>query len=185
MECLATQLQDAKLIKPKVFADKRGFFLESWQQQQYDKTLNHGNRLTFVQDNHSRSTQGVLRGLHFQHQFPQGKLVRVILGEIYDVIVDLRQQSPSFGKWQGFHLSAENKHLLWVPPGFAHGFYTLSDHAEMLYKCTDYYHPEDDFSILWNDSDLGIEWPLFQNEQPSLSEKDRLGLTFSEAPKFT
>lgn len=184
MECLATELKDAKLIKPKVFGDDRGFFLESWQQKQYDTKLYSGKPLNFVQDNHSRSVKGVLRGMHFQHQFPQGKLVRVIVGEIYDVIIDLRQSSPTYGKWQGFHLSAKNKHLLWVPPGFAHGFYTLSDEAEMLYKCTDYYHPEDDFSILWNDPNLAIDWPIENNLTPTISKKDREGISFANAPKF-
>lgn len=184
MECLNTTLQDAKLIIPKVFADPRGFFLESWQQQQYDAALNQGQPLAFVQDNHSRSSKGVLRGLHFQYKHPQGKLVRVIFGEIYDVIVDLRKDSSSFGKWEGFHLSAENKHLLWIPPGFAHGFYTLSDSAEMIYKCTEYYHPEDDFSIIWNDRDIGINWPIERNQAPLISKKDNLGVSFKEAPKF-
>lgn len=181
MECLTTTLKEAKLIKPKVFGDHRGFFLESWRQS-YEEILNDGKPLAFVQDNHSMSIKNVLRGLHFQLNYPQGKLVRAIVGEVYDAIVDLRPDSPTFGHWEGFYLSAENKHLLWVPPGFAHGFYTMSDKAEILYKCTEYYHPEDDYTLIWNDKDIGIQWPFENKTAPALSEKDSRGLTFKELP---
>ncbi len=184
MECLETGLQDAKIITPTVFADDRGFFLESWRSDLYNKLLNNGRQLTFVQDNHSKSTQHVMRGLHYQHEHPQGKLVRVLAGEIYDVIVDLRKDSKTFGKWEGFYLSDVNKKLLWVPPGFAHGFYTLSDDTEVFYKCTAYYHPEDECSIIWNDADLAIDWPLLNDTGPALSEKDSRGVSFAEAEKF-
>lgn len=184
MECIATQLQDVRLIKPKLFTDARGFFLETWRQKAYDEALNQGSPLIFVQDNHSKSKKHILRGLHYQFLFPQGKLIRVIAGEIYDVIVDLRQQSSSFGCWQGFHISADNKLSLWVPPGFAHGFYTLVDDTEVIYKCTEYYHPEDEHYIIWDDPDLGIEWPLLEKSDPGLTNKDRSGVLFKEALYF-
>lgn len=184
MECLQTSLKDAKIIKPDIFGDDRGFFLESWHQKRFDELLNHTQPLTFVQDNHSRSSKGVLRGLHYQLPRPQGKLVRVVLGHIYDVIVDLRLDSPTFGQHEGFHLTADNKQLLWVPPGFAHGFITLSDYAEMFYKCTEYYHPEYEVSLLWNDVDLKIDWPIDSQITPLLSKKDQLGFSLKDAPKF-
>ena len=184
MECIATQLNDAKLIKPTVFEDDRGFFLETWRKKQYDDLLNQGNPLIFVQDNHSRSTADVLRGLHFQHRHPQGKLIRAIAGSIYDVIVDLRTHSSTFGQWEGFYLSAENKQLLWVPPGFAHAYYTMDDHTEIFYKCTGYYHPEDEHTLIWNDSELAIDWPLLKDQPPILSNKDSQGLSFKDSPKY-
>lgn len=180
MEFINTTLVDAKLIRPTIYGDDRGFFLESWRQNLFDEGLNQGKFLEFVQENHSGSSQGVLRGLHFQKKFPQGKLVRVVKGEVYDVIVDLRPNSPTFGQWQGFTLSASNKLILWSPPGFAHGFYVLSESAEFVYKCTDYYHPEDENSLIWNDPELKIEWPIIKNTQPVLSEKDRKGILFSQ-----
>lgn len=185
MEFIKTELQHAQLIKPKIYGDSRGFFLESWRQDLFDQNLNNDQPLNFVQDNHSSSSQGVLRGLHYQLVHPQGKLVRVMQGEIYDVIVDLRPTSPTFGKWQGFHLSAANSLILWVPPGFAHGFYVLSEKAEFVYKCTAYYYPEYERSLLWNDPHLNINWPLIDLEQPILSEKDRLGKTMNEAELYS
>jgi len=186
MECLTTSLKDARLIKPKLFKDDRGFFLETWQQQAYDNALNNGNPLLFKQDNHSHSAKNILRGLHYQLQHPQGKLVRVIAGCIYDVIVDLRHYSPTFAQWQGFYLSAEEPQLLWIPPGFAHGFYTLCEETAVSYKCTEYYHPEDEHSIIWNDTDLNIQWPLLTAHctSPKLSIKDLQGHRFREATYF-
>lgn len=185
MEFLDTKLQDAKLIKPRVHGDSRGFFLESWRQDLFDQNLNEKQRFHFVQENHSRSTQGVLRGLHYQLLYPQGKLVRVIQGEVYDVIVDLRPHSPTYKQWQGFYLSAIDPLLLWAPPGFAHGFYVLSSHAEFVYKCTDYYYPEHERSLLWNDPDLAIAWPLLNEKPPSLSLKDLNGQLLSEAELYS
>lgn len=155
------------VIEPKVFGDERGFFLETFQLSRYAEEA--GITLPFVQDNHSRSSKGVLRGLHFQIKNPQGKLVRVVKGEVYDIAVDIRPDSNTFGQWEGVILSEENKKQLWVPPGFAHGFLVLSDVADFEYKCTDYYDPSDEGSILWNDPDLKIDWPMLN---PILSEKD-------------
>lgn len=184
MDYLTTSLKNVVLIKPKVFADERGFFFETWTQKFFDQTLNNNQPLIFVQDNHSASVQHVLRGLHFQYRHPQGKLVRVTQGSVYDVIVDLRLNSPTFGQWESFNLSSENKHMLWIPPGFAHGFYTISEQAEICYKCTDYYYPDDDYSILWNDPDLAIDWPLVSNSPPKLSLKDSQGVNFAKALKY-
>ncbi len=184
MGCIATNLEDAKLIKPKVFADKRGFFLETWRREQFDQLLNSGKPLNFIQDNHSMSVKHVLRGLHMQHQHPQGKLVRAIVGEVYDVIVDLRLKSPTFGQWQGFYLSSEDKSMLWIPPGFAHGFYVLSERAEICYKCSGPYYPNDDYTLMWNDPDLAIDWPLAEETPPSLSDKDSRGMSFKDIPKY-
>jgi len=184
MECLATRLHDVKLIKPKIFADTRGFFFESWRQQIYDDLLNKGKPLVFTQDNHSKSSLHVLRGLHYQFEKPQGKLVRVISGKVYDVAVDLRTYSPTYGRWQGFYLSAENKNMLWVPPGFAHGFYALCDNCEVTYKCTGEYLPGDEHTIIWNDIDLAIGWPLLESSVPLLSEKDSQGVAYKDALKF-
>ncbi|MBT9316761.1 dTDP-4-dehydrorhamnose 3,5-epimerase [Leptothoe spongobia] len=181
MNIIATNIPDVLVVEPKVFGDERGFFYESFNQQTFaDKT-----ELTFefVQDNHSRSKRNILRGLHYQVQQVQGKLVRAVVGEIYDVAVDIRRSSKTFGKWVGVVLSAENKKQLWVPPGFAHGFYVLSDSADVLYKTTDYYSPQHERSILWNDASLGIEWPL-GNQEPVLSSKDQQGLEFSSAEVF-
>ncbi len=175
-----TTIPDVILIEPKVFADERGFFLESYQKQLFFEA---GIPFDFVQDNHSKSQQGVLRGLHYQIQQPQGKLVRVISGEIFDVAVDIRKHSPTFGKWVGDYLSAENKKMLWVPSGFAHGFYVTSPDAEVIYKATDYYAPQWERAILWNDPAIHVNWPL-QGNPPVLSPKDTAGKMLSEAEVF-
>ena len=173
-------LDDVLLIEPKVFGDDRGFFFESFNLRRLEEIVGHP--LTFVQDNHSRSAKNVLRGLHYQIRQPQGKLVRVVAGEVYDVAVDLRKSSPTFGRWAGVMLSAENKKQLWVPQGFAHGFLVLSEYAEFLYKTTDYWAPEHERCILWNDSTLAIDWPL--QSEPKLSAKDREGLPLAAAEVF-
>lgn len=167
MKVIKTKLDDCIIIEPKVFGDERGFFLETFQAERY--AIEAGITLPFVQDNHSRSSKGVLRGLHFQKTKPQGKLVRVVRGKVYDVAVDIRKGSSTYGQWEGLILSEENKNQFWVPPGFAHGFVVLSDTADFEYKCTDYYDPSDEGCILWNDSDLGISWPI---DNPILSNKD-------------
>jgi dTDP-4-dehydrorhamnose 3,5-epimerase len=167
MNVVETKLHDCVIIEPKVFGDERGFFLETFQAERYADLA--GITLPFVQDNHSRSSNAVLRGLHYQKTKPQGKLVRVVRGEVYDVAVDIRQGSPTFGQWEGVILSEENKRQFWVPPGFAHGFLVLSDTADFEYKCTDYYDPSDEGSVLWNDPDLDIPWPI---ATPILSNKD-------------
>jgi dTDP-4-dehydrorhamnose 3,5-epimerase len=167
MNVIKTKLDDCVIIEPKVFGDERGFFLETFQAERYACLV--GITLPFVQDNHSRSARGVLRGLHFQKTKPQGKLVRVVRGEVYDVAVDIRKGSATFGEWEGVILSEENKKQFWVPPGFAHGFVVLSDTADFEYKCTDYYDPSDEGSILWSDPDLNIPWPV---TSPALSTKD-------------
>lgn len=177
MKITATPLPGVLLIEPRVFGDERGFFLESYRA---DRLSEAGITLPFVQDNHSRSRKGVLRGLHFQIKHPQGKLVRVTQGEVLDVAVDIRPGSPSFGKWYGARLSAENHLELWVPPGFAHGFAVLTETADFLYKCTDYYRPDDEGGILWNDPDIGINWPL---ADPQLSAKDRAYPRLKDIPK--
>ena len=167
MNVVKTKLHDCVIIEPKVFGDERGFFLETFQTERYAELA--GITLPFVQDNHSRSSKAVLRGLHYQKTKPQGKLVRVVRGEVYDVAVDIRQGSPTFGQWEGVILSEKNKRQFWVPPGFAHGFLVLSDMADFEYKCTDYYDPSDEGSVLWNDPDLDIPWPI---ATPILSDKD-------------
>ena len=167
MNIVRTRLNDCVIIAPKVFGDERGFFLETFHTSRYAELA--GISLPFVQDNHSRSSKGVLRGLHFQKIKPQGKLVRVVRGKVYDVAVDIRKDSSTFGHWEGVILSEENKKQFWVPPGFAHGFVVLSDVADFEYKCTDYYDPSDEGSILWSDPDLGIAWPV---KNPILSDKD-------------
>jgi dTDP-4-dehydrorhamnose 3,5-epimerase len=167
MNVIKTKLDGCVIIEPKVFGDERGFFLETFQAERYISEA--GITLPFVQDNHSRSSKSVLRGLHFQKTKPQGKLVRVVRGQVYDVAVDIRKGSLTYGQWEGLILSEENKTQLWVPPGFAHGFVVLSDTADFEYKCTDYYDPSDEGSILWNDPDLDISWPV---ESPVLSNKD-------------
>lgn len=175
-----TEIADVLLIKPKVFEDDRGFFMESFNRKLFfDKT---GLDLDFVQDNHSRSLRGVLRGLHYQVNQPQGKLVRVVVGEIFDVVVDIRRSSPTFGLWIGERLSADNKHQLWIPPGMAHGFLVLSEAAEVLYKTTDYYAPACERTIRWNDPDLNIAWPL--TTPPTLSPKDQAGALLKDAEVF-
>jgi dTDP-4-dehydrorhamnose 3,5-epimerase len=179
MEKIATAISDVFMIAPKVFGDARGFFLESYNRRAMAAL---GIEHEFVQDNHSRSGRAVLRGLHYQIKQPQGKLVRVVVGEIYDVAVDIRRSSPTFGQWVGMTLSAENKRMAWVPPGFAHGFYVVSESAEVLYKATDYHVPEHERSLLWNDPAIGVEWPLAG--EPLLSEKDRKGLPLANAEVF-
>ena len=173
-------LPDVLIIEPKVFGDERGFFYESYNERLFNECT--GLNIHFVQDNHSRSAKHVLRGLHYQIQQPQGKLVRVILGSVYDVAVDIRRSSPTFGKWTANMLSAENKHTLWIPAGFAHGFLVISDYAEFLYKTTNYWSPSFERCILWNDSELDISWPL--QGQPALSDKDRNGSLFKAAEVF-
>ena len=176
MKATRLAIPEVVLIEPKVFGDSRGFFFESFNQKAFDEAT--GTNHQFVQDNHSRSAKGVLRGLHYQIQQPQGKLVRVVRGAVFDVAVDIRKSSPTFGRWVGAELSEDNQHQLWVPPGFAHGFLVLSDLADFLYKTTDYYAPQYERSILWNDSDLNIDWPI---GEPILSNKDRQGLKFNSA----
>ena len=175
MKVLTTPINDVKIIEPKVFGDERGFFLETFQAERYQELV--GIALPFVQDNHSRSTKGVLRGLHFQKTRPQGKLVRVVKGEVFDVAVDIRKDSPTYGTWAGAILSEENKHQFWVPPGLAHGFVVLSDIADFEYKCTDYYDPSDEGCLMWNDPTINIDWPI---GAPLLSAKDQSGLLLSE-----
>lgn len=176
-----TSLPDLLLIEPKVFADERGFFMETYQAREFASA---GLPTEFVQDNHSRSRQGTLRGLHYQIRQPQGKLVRFVVGEAFDVVVDLRRGSPTFGKWAGFVLSAHNKRQLWVPPGFAHGFYVLSDWAELVYKTTDYYAPQFERTLLWNDPALEIAWPIPPGQAPTLSPKDILGTPLATSDVF-
>jgi dTDP-4-dehydrorhamnose 3,5-epimerase len=176
----STALAGVKLIEPKVFGDARGFFFESFNARDFAEQI--GEPVEFVQDNHSRSTRGVLRGLHYQIQHPQGKLVRVAAGAIFDVVVDIRRSSPTFGKWEGYELSAENKLQLWVPAGFAHGFVSLVDGTEMLYKTTDYWYPEFERSLLWSDPEIGVEWPV--EGVPVLAGKDAAGVRFAEAETF-
>ncbi len=173
MKVIKTDIDGAVIIEPIVHGDHRGFFLETFQAERYRELA--GINLDFVQDNHSRSAKGVLRGLHFQKTTPQGKLVRVVHGEVYDVAVDIRRDSPTFGKWAAVNLSEDNKKQFWVPPGLAHGFLTLSESADLEYKCTDYYDPADEGCIIWNDPDLNIEWP---SDNPMLSDKDKLGDSF-------
>jgi len=173
-------IPDVLLIEPKVFGDDRGFFFESFNEARFADTA--GATVRFVQDNHSRSARGVLRGLHYQIRQPQGKLVRVIAGEVFDVAVDIRKDSPTFGRWVGAVLSAENKRQMWIPEGFAHGFLVTSESAEFLYKTTDYWAPEHERCIAWNDSAIGITWPL--DGAPVLSEKDRRGVVLAEAEVF-
>ena len=180
MDVVSTKIPDVLLIEPKVFGDERGFFFESFNQRVWEEKT--GMQTKFVQDNHSRSQRGVLRGLHYQIKQPQGKLVRCVAGEVFDVAVDLRKDSPMLGQWVGVHLSAENKRQLWVPEGFAHGFLVLSETAEFLYKTTDYYCPEHERCIIWNDPHLEIKWP--SDVRPVLSEKDQQGRSFSRADKF-
>ncbi|WP_270174892.1 MULTISPECIES: dTDP-4-dehydrorhamnose 3,5-epimerase [unclassified Diaphorobacter] len=181
MRATRLPIPDVMLIEPKVFGDARGFFFESFNQQAFDEAT--GTNYQFVQDNHSRSSRGVLRGLHYQIQQPQGKLVRVVRGAVFDVAVDIRRSSPTFGQWVGVELSEDNHRQLWVPPGFAHGFLVLSDSADFLYKTTDYYAPQHERCIVWNDAELGIGWP--KNVQPLLSAKDGAGAQFSRAEVFS
>ncbi|ALX94368.1 dTDP-4-dehydrorhamnose 3,5-epimerase [Serratia fonticola] len=175
MQVTDTKIRGVKIIQPKVFGDARGFFLETFEKKRYQELLDI--ELDFVQDNHSRSSRGVLRGLHFQKMNPQGKLVRVVRGEVFDVVVDIRPDSPTYGAWEGVTLSEENKIQFWIPPGLAHGFVVLSDSADFEYKCTDYYNPAHEGCLLWNDPDVGVEWPI---ANPLLSEKDKLGKLLKE-----
>jgi dTDP-4-dehydrorhamnose 3,5-epimerase len=181
MEFIPTSLPDVIIIQPKVFGDARGFFMETFRANTF---LQAGIPAHFVQDNHSGSQQGTLRGLHYQIRQTQGKLVRAVVGELYDVAVDLRQSSPTFGQWTGEILSAENKRQLWIPPGFAHGFYVISDWAEIAYKTTDYYAPEWERALLWNDPEIGVDWPIFPDSSPLLSVKDQQGKLLAEADIF-
>ncbi|WP_429086560.1 dTDP-4-dehydrorhamnose 3,5-epimerase [Aeromonas allosaccharophila] len=175
MKIIDTSIPAVKLLEPTVYGDERGYFMETYRESWF---RNHVADVQFVQDNHSRSAKGILRGLHFQLNQPQGKLVRVVSGEVFDVAVDLRRSSPTFGKWVGFYLSAANKRQLWIPAGFAHGFYVTSENTEFVYKCTEYYDPSDEYSLLWNDPEVSIEWPLSTEIQPILSMKDANGKNF-------
>jgi len=181
MKFETTALQDVLLIQPTLFGDERGFFMEVWNERSFRDA---GLDLHFVQDNHSKSRRGTLRGLHYQREQPQGKLVRVLSGAVFDVAVDLRAQSPTFGRWLGVELSAQNKHMLWIPPGFAHGFYVLSPEAEFLYKCTEFYRPQFEVTLRWDDPTLAIRWPLCPGETPLVSPKDAAGIDFADAPTF-
>ena len=181
MRIIETSLTDVKIIEPTVFGDERGFFMETWSQRAFAE---HGIEQNFVQDNHSRSARGVLRGMHYQIQHPQGKLVRVTQGEVFDVAVDMRKSSRQFGQWVGVELSDNTKRQLWVPPGFAHGFLVLSETADFQYKCTDIYAPEYERSLIWNDPDVGIEWPL-NDLTPQLADKDKAGLPFNECDTYS
>lgn len=177
MNVTPTAIPDVLILEPKVFGDSRGFFFESFNQRSFEAAI--GGAVPFVQDNHSRSGRGVLRGLHYQIEQPQGKLVRVVAGAVFDVAVDIRPGSPTFGRWVGVELTADNKRQLWIPPGLAHGFLVLSDTAEFLYKTTDFYAPAAERCIVWNDPVLGIRWPI--TEPPTLSERDAAGLSFTAA----
>ncbi len=180
MKVIRTRIPEVLVLEPQVFGDDRGFFLESYNRLTWAEAT--GIDLDFVQDNHSRSTRGVLRGLHYQINQPQGKLVRVTAGEVYDVAVDLRRSSPTFGQWVGAHLSETNKQMFWVPPGFAHGFFVLSEQADFLYKATDFYAPEHERTIRWNDPDIGIVWPGI--DEPILSPKDAEAVFLKEAEVY-
>jgi dTDP-4-dehydrorhamnose 3,5-epimerase len=175
------KIPDVLVIEPVIHRDERGFFLESWHQE---RLATQGFSQQFVQDNHSRSVRGTLRGLHYQMEHPQGKLVRVVYGEVYEIAVDLRRSSPTFGKWVHEELTADNHRQVWIPPGFAHGFYVLSDRADLLYKCTTYYAPAHDRTIRWDDPDLAIDWPLLDGRTPILSAKDASAPLLREAPTY-
>ncbi|WP_064669100.1 dTDP-4-dehydrorhamnose 3,5-epimerase [Vibrio nigripulchritudo] len=177
MKVIDTAIPDVKIIEPAVFGDERGFFMETWQQKKFEELVT-GKPTQFVQDNHSKSKKGILRGLHYQTENTQGKLVRVVSGEVYDVAVDIRDGSETFGQWVGVYLSAENKRQLWIPEGFAHGFYVTSQEAEFVYKCTDYYNPEAEISLAWDEPTIGIKWPL--DKVPLLSDKDNKGIQLEE-----
>jgi dTDP-4-dehydrorhamnose 3,5-epimerase len=181
VKLISTELPGVLIIEPRVFGDTRGFFLESWNERSFAAA---GLTMKFVQDNHSLSGQGTLRGLHYQLNQTQGKLVRVTSGEVFDVAVDMRRSSPTFGKWVGVTLSAENRRMLWVPEGFAHGFYVVSPRAEFLYKCTDFYDPASERTLIWSDPQVGIQWPLIPGVETLLSPKDRHGSLLAEAEAF-
>ena len=176
-----TPLADVFLLTPRVFGDERGFFMESWNAETFHEA---GFDLQFVQDNHSRSAGGILRGMHYQTEHTQGKLVRVTSGSVFDVVVDLRRSSPTLGRWYGVTLDAVEHRMLWIPPGFAHGFYVTSEVADFQYKCTELYHPESEISLAWDDPTVGIEWPLLAGQAPSLSAKDAQGLPWDKIPLF-
>jgi len=175
---IPTEIPGVIIVEPDVFGDHRGFFMETWHA---DKFAEGGIDAKFVQDNHSRSSQGILRGLHYQIEQPQGKLVRVLSGEVFDVAVDLRRNSPAFGKWFGMYLNDTDKKMLWVPPGFAHGFYVVSEQADFFYKCTELYAPEHERAILWDDPDLAIDWPIIDGQEPILAPKDKTAPFFKDA----
>ena len=181
MEFEPTDIPDVVLIRPRVFGDARGYFLESWEERKFAAA---GINARFVQDNHSHSARHTLRGLHYQIQQTQGKLVRVVAGAVYDVAVDIRRSSPTFGRWVGVTLSADNHEMLWVPAGFAHGFLVLSESADFLYRCTDFYAPQHERAIAWNDREIGVRWPLPPGTQPLLSQKDAVAGTLSQAECF-
>jgi len=181
MQFERTGIPDVVLVRPRVFGDARGFFFESWEERKFAAA---GCDAKFVQDNHSRSTKHTLRGLHYQIQHPQGKLVRVVVGTVFDVAVDIRRSSATFGRWVSVTLSDENHDMLWIPPGFAHGFLVLSDFADLVYRCTDFYSPTRERAILWNDPDLNIEWPLTSGEEPVLSARDAVAARFRDAEYF-
>lgn len=181
MQIITTPIPDVLVLEPRVFGDERGFFFESWNQREFARL---GLPTHFVQDNHSKSARGILRGLHYQTQQVQGKLVRVVAGEVFDVAVDMRRGSPTLGRWAGALLSAENRRMMWIPPGFAHGFYVTAESAEFVYKCTDFYAPEHEVSLRWDDPAIGVDWPLIDGKPPVLSAKDAAGLGFAEAPKL-
>jgi dTDP-4-dehydrorhamnose 3,5-epimerase len=181
MKIIDTAISDVKILEPNVFGDDRGFFLETYRDDWFRENIAD---VTFVQDNHSKSVRGILRGMHYQTEQTQGKLVRIIQGEVYDVAIDMRKSSLTYGKWVGAMLNCKNKRQLWVPEGFAHGFYVTSETAEFVYKCTNYYAPEFEKSVLWNDPLLGITWPLHKGEKPNLSAKDEMGLLFNDAPSL-
>jgi dTDP-4-dehydrorhamnose 3,5-epimerase len=181
MQIITTAIPDVLVLEPRVFGDERGFFFESWNQREFARL---GLPTNFVQDNHSKSARGILRGLHYQTQQVQGKLVRVVAGEVFDVAVDMRRDSPTLGRWAGALLSAVNRRMMWIPPGFAHGFYVTTESAEFVYKCTDFYAPEHEVSMRWDDPAIGIDWPLVDGQPPVLSAKDAAGVGFAEAPKL-
>lgn len=181
MKFIDTAIPEVKIIEPQVFGDDRGFFLETFRTTLFEENC---GKCDFVQENHSKSAHGILRGLHYQTENTQGKLVRVVKGEVFDVAVDMRQESSTFGQWVGVLLSAENKRQLWVPEGFAHGFYVTSDEAEFVYKCTDYYNPNAEISVKWDDPSISIDWPLVNGKAPLLSAKDEAAYSFEIAPKF-
>ena len=182
MQVQALRIPEVKVVEPQVFGDERGFFMETWQGRNF---ADAGMDINFVQDNRSRSSRGTLRGLHYQIEQPQGKLVSVVRGEVYDVAVDMRRSSPNFGKWVGLTLSEVNKLMLWVPPGFAHGFFVTSETADFEYKCSDYYAPEHERTVAWNDPDLNIDWPLREGEVPKVSDKDAEGSLLRNAECYT
>jgi dTDP-4-dehydrorhamnose 3,5-epimerase len=181
MKFLRTSLRDVIIVEPRVLTDERGFFLETWQAQKF---ADGGIDVSFVQDNHSASRQWVLRGLHYQIARPQGKLVRVTLGEVFDVAVDMRKSSPTFGRYVGEYLSADNRRMMWVPPGFAHGFLVMSERVEFMYKCTDFYSPQDERSLLWSDPDVDIAWPLPPGIEPIVSSRDSRAARFADAEYY-